>query len=108
MSSSLLSILVVVLTSVSFVMAFGSSGSGAAPGPTDEDAPQEFSKSDSGLKYRVLRKATGKRPTANDTVTVHYRGWLEDESEFDSSYKRNQPTTFPLNRVIKGWTEGLQ
>jgi len=108
MSSSLLSILVVVLTSVSFVMAFGSSGSGAEPGPTDEDAPQEFSKSDSGLKYRVLRKATGKRPTANDTVTVHYRGWLDDESEFDSSYKRNQPTTFPLNRVIKGWTEGLQ
>jgi len=80
----------------------------AEPGPVDRDAPKEFMKTKSGLKYRVLRKSNDKRPTARDTVTVHYRGWLDDKTEFDSSYKRNKPTTFPLNRVISGWTEGLQ
>ncbi len=80
----------------------------AEPGPVDKDAPREFTKTKSGLQYRILRKSNGKTPKANHTVTVHYRGWLDDKSEFDSSYKRNKPTTFPLNRVIAGWTEGLQ
>ena len=80
----------------------------AEPGKSDNDAPQEFTKTTSGLKYRVLRKSDGKLPQASDTVTVHYRGWLDNKTEFDSSYKRNEPTTFPLNGVIKGWTEGLQ
>jgi FKBP-type peptidyl-prolyl cis-trans isomerase FkpA len=82
--------------------------SGAEPGPDDKDAPKEFSETKSGLKYRILRKSNGKKPAAKDTVTVHYKGWLDNGKEFDSSYKRNEPTSFPLNRVIPGWTEGLQ
>ncbi|WP_354623620.1 FKBP-type peptidyl-prolyl cis-trans isomerase [Psychromonas sp. MME2] len=65
---------------------------------------------DSGLQYSVITKAEGEgqKPKAEDTVTVHYVGTLVDGTEFDSSIKRGQPATFPLNRVIPGWTEGLQ
>lgn len=62
----------------------------------------------SGLQYKVIKEGTGKKPTATDTVTVNYRGALIDGTEFDSSYKRNEPTTFPVNGVIPGWTEALQ
>jgi FKBP-type peptidyl-prolyl cis-trans isomerase FklB len=62
----------------------------------------------SGLQYVVLSTGTGPMPKLTDTVKVHYRGTLLDGSEFDSSYKRNQPAVFPLNGVIKGWTEALQ
>lgn len=62
----------------------------------------------SGLQYMVITEGTGPQPKATDTVKVHYRGTLLDGSEFDSSYKRNQPAVFPLNGVIKGWTEALQ
>ncbi len=64
--------------------------------------------SPSGLQYKVLREGQGQSPSAQDTVEVHYRGTLIDGREFDSSYKRNQSISFPLNGVIKGWTEGLQ
>ncbi len=80
----------------------------AEPGPDDKDAPKEFSETKSGLKYRILRKSNGKKPTAKDTVTVNYKGWLDNGKEFDSSYKRGEPTTFPLGGVIPGWTEGMQ
>jgi len=62
----------------------------------------------SGLQYKVITTGKGKRPTAEDTVTVNYRGTLIDGTEFDSSYKRNQPATFPVKGVIPGWTEALQ
>lgn len=63
---------------------------------------------DSGLQYEVIKEGSGASPSASDSVTVHYRGALTNGTEFDSSYKRGQPATFPLNRVIAGWTEGLQ
>jgi FKBP-type peptidyl-prolyl cis-trans isomerase FkpA len=62
----------------------------------------------SGLVYRPLAEGKGASPTATDTVRVHYRGTLPDGTEFDSSIKRGQPSSFPLNRVIKCWTEGVQ
>lgn len=62
----------------------------------------------SGLQYQVITEGTGATPGATDNVTVHYQGTTLDGKEFDSSYKRGAPATFPLNRVIAGWTEGLQ
>jgi len=61
-----------------------------------------------GLQYKVIKEGTGAQPKVTDTVTVNYEGKLMDGTVFDSSYKRGQPATFPLNAVIKGWTEGLQ
>jgi len=62
----------------------------------------------SGLQYKVITMGTGAKPVATDTVKVHYRGTLLDGTEFDSSYARNEPISFGLNRVIAGWTEGVQ
>src|SRR5438552_8454671 len=62
----------------------------------------------SGLEYKVIKEGTGPQPKATDIVTANYRGTLIDGTEFDSSYKRGEPATFPLNGVIKGWTEGVQ
>ena len=64
--------------------------------------------SKSGLVYRSLKEGSGIQPMATDKVKVHYRGTFPDGREFDSSYKRNEPTEFPLNRVIACWTEGVQ
>lgn len=63
---------------------------------------------DSGLQYKVITMGTGAKPAASDTVEVHYRGTLLDGTEFDSSYSRNQTMSFQLDRVIAGWTEGVQ
>jgi FKBP-type peptidyl-prolyl cis-trans isomerase FkpA len=65
-------------------------------------------KTESGLIYKELKAGTGESPKATDTVKVNYRGTLVDGTEFDSSYKRNEPAQFPLNGVIRCWTEGVQ
>ena len=82
------------------------------PPPVPEDvkaAPASAKKTTSGLAYRVLKAGTGKtHPKDTDKVTVHYSGWTTDGKMFDSSVTRGEPTSFGLNRVIKGWTEGVQ
>jgi beta-glucosidase len=77
-------------------------------GKVDPDAPKTLATTATGLKYRILRKADGPAPKPTSVVSVNYHGWLDDGKVFDSSYKRATPARFPLNRVIKGWTEGLQ
>lgn len=75
----------------------------------DDNAKKEgVITTDSGLQYKVLSTGDGKQPKATDTVTTHYKGTLIDGREFDSSYKRDKPASFPVNGVIKGWTEALQ
>jgi len=74
----------------------------------DEDAPTEFTTTSSGLKYRILRKSTNRKPVPSSKVEVDYRGWLDDGSTFDSSYNQRQPVSFSLGKVVPGWTEGLQ
>ena len=80
------------------------------PAPSDvQAAPKEAKRTPSGLAYKVIKPGTGKEhPTAASAVTVHYTGWTTDGKMFDSSVTRGQPATFPLNRVIAGWTEGVQ
>ena len=78
--------------------------------PADVKAPPaDAKKTASGLAYKVIRAGTGtKHPSSASSVTVHYTGWTTDGEMFDSSMTRGQPATFPLNRVIAGWTEGVQ
>ncbi len=77
--------------------------------PDVEKAPKDAKKTASGLAYKILTPGKGdKKPTATSVVKVHYSGWTTDGKMFDSSVTRGRPATFPLNGVIKGWTEGLQ
>ncbi|WP_368355627.1 MULTISPECIES: FKBP-type peptidyl-prolyl cis-trans isomerase [Comamonadaceae] len=79
----------------------------AAPAASAAAAPAPVTTA-SGLVYESLKEGTGESPKATDVVKVHYRGTFLDGKEFDSSYKRGEPTEFPLNRVIPCWTEGVQ
>ena len=74
----------------------------------DLDAPDEFTRSKSGLYYRVLRKSNGRRPHSTDRVLAHYKGWLQNGEQFDNSYDQGKPSEFSLNEVVAGWKEGLQ
>ena len=75
---------------------------------TDNGKKEGVTSLPSGLQYRIITAGSGASPKSTDQVTVHYRGTLIDGSEFDSSYQHNRPATFRLDRVIPGWTEGLQ
>lgn len=92
----------------SLVLTGCSSRKSTGPGVVDADAPTEFTETESGLKYRILRKSDGPRPTANNKVKVDYRGWIEGNSDFDNSYNRRKPLTTYLADVIPGWIEGVQ
>lgn len=79
-----------------------------AQGPVPTASSSAATTTRSGLVYQSLKEGNGASPAATDTVKVHYRGTFLDGREFDSSYKRGEPTEFPLNRVIACWTEGVQ
>jgi FKBP-type peptidyl-prolyl cis-trans isomerase len=101
-----------VLLAATCLVAFVAAHSEAQniPAPPDVAAPpSDAEKSSSGLASKVLTAGTGTtHPRASDSVTVHYTGWTTDGTMFDSSVSRGEPSTFPLNGVIRGWTEGLQ
>jgi FKBP-type peptidyl-prolyl cis-trans isomerase FklB len=98
-----------------FIVAACSNGGETADHAADSEAAteevevvsEEVVTTPSGLQYVIIEEGTGATPSLADSVTVHYRGTLLDGTEFDSSYKRGQPAVFPVNRVIKGWTEAL-
>jgi peptidylprolyl isomerase len=101
----LMSTLACVLT-----MAVAAFAQSTLPAPPDvAAAPKDAKTTPSGLAYKVIKAGTGKaHPKENSNVTVHYSGWTTDGKMFDSSVTRGEPATFPLDGVIRGWTEGVQ
>jgi len=111
MKSTPASLLAAVCMTVAFTPSFLMSQNTPNAGAeflADNASKEGVKTTPSGLQYKVVTEGTGKSPAATDLVKVHYRGTLLDGTEFDSSYKRNSPAEFPLNRVIPGWTEGVQ
>jgi FKBP-type peptidyl-prolyl cis-trans isomerase FkpA len=95
--------------SISIALAVGVSAAFAQGDVIEQAAAEKGAvKTPSGMVYRALTEGSGASPKETDVVRVHYKGTFPDGKEFDSSYKRGQPTEFPLNRVIKCWTEGVQ
>ena len=95
--------------SISIALAAGVSLAFAQGDVVEQAAAEKGAvKTPSGMVYRALTEGSGASPKETDVVRVHYKGTFPDGKEFDSSYKRGQPTEFPLNRVIKCWTEGVQ
>jgi peptidylprolyl isomerase len=91
------------------LLACNPAGRDPIPAPADVAAPPaDAITTPSGLAYKVLQEGTGATPTRDDQVQVHYSGWTTDGKMFDSSVARGTPATFPVTRVIPGWTEGLQ
>jgi FKBP-type peptidyl-prolyl cis-trans isomerase len=107
-------LLIALLSTTAVSVSLGAGGMQATakpiPAPADVKAPpKDAQKTASGLASKILAAGKGKdHPTGTSQVTVHYTGWTTDGKMFDSSVQRNQPATFPLNGVIKGWTEGVQ
>jgi FKBP-type peptidyl-prolyl cis-trans isomerase FkpA len=98
-----------IALSLSLSMLFALSSAHAQTDPLAKAAAEKGAVvTDSGLVYRDIKEGKGASPAATDTVKVHYKGTFPDGKEFDSSYSRGKPTSFPLNRVIKCWTEGVQ
>jgi FKBP-type peptidyl-prolyl cis-trans isomerase len=99
-----------VMKETGTTMAGGAAPEAAPAAPADvAAAPADAEKTPSGLASRVLKAGSGsQKPGPTSKVTVHYTGWTTDGKSFDSSITRGQPSTFPLNRVIPGWTEGMQ
>jgi FKBP-type peptidyl-prolyl cis-trans isomerase FkpA len=94
---------------ISIALATGVSMASAQGDVVEQAAAEKGAvKTPSGMVYRALTEGSGASPKETDVVRVHYKGTFPDGKEFDSSYKRGQPTEFPLNRVIKCWTEGVQ
>ena len=100
-----------LVTATLMVVVFGAAAAAQSlPAPDDVAAPPEDAETTaSGLAHKLLEAGTGtQHPGASDNVVVHYSGWLTDGTMFDSSVTRGEPARFPLDRVISGWTEGLQ
>ena len=106
-SAIFLTVFFVVIVAGAWV---GAQQPAALPAPADVAAPpKDAQRTASGIASKVLTPGKGKEhPTGTSQVTVHYTGWTTDGKMFDSSVQRGAPATFPLNRVIKGWTEGVQ
>lgn len=105
-----------VLLACSMIGCSGADTAPSSPVPTAPSAaaevarpatPGEFTTTESGLQYKIVRNADGKKPKVTDSVKVNYEGWLDNGTVFDSSYKRGEPISFPLRGVVPGWTEGL-
>jgi FKBP-type peptidyl-prolyl cis-trans isomerase FkpA len=94
---------------ITLLLAAGCTAALAQNATIDKAATEKGAvKTASGLVYQTMQEGSGPQPKETDTVRVHYRGTFPDGKEFDSSFKRGQPAEFPLNRVIKCWTEGVQ
>ena len=99
-----------LLALVFLVVGLAAAAAAQVPAPDDvAQAPNDAETTSTGLASKVVQAGTGStHPTASDQVTVHYTGWMTNGEMFDSSVARGQPATFPLTRVIAGWTEGVQ